>query len=341
MRSELPAAAGFRSHGGGACGNGKDSGASSGALGIVIDAMCLEAREAWRIRSEELGDGPLYFNLLQGTLSKGCWRQLWQLRSNDRLRLVYSRFVVSQTCLLADEIAGGVTSGPGLQVPTGSSWVTVEVDVSEFADNGGELDIESFEQTLQEAVVNGDRFHDRMRWPTAQMRHDAWLNRRLAVNVAGIGTLVRSRDVDPGRFSTLDAMSGLLQQARRVLSATTRNLATRDGNVPALELADPGRLVPGGSIADGWARRWRQALEGAAVRNRNLLAVSPWSIFPHGCADFRYANLLPLLRFADVCPFGRPPDITDWNLRSFRNFHQQAAAVLHQRGAADQIAVHA
>jgi hypothetical protein len=111
--------------------------------------------------------------------------------------------------------------------------------------------------------------------------------------------------------------------------------------VPALDQADPGRLLPGGRIGDGWAWRWRQALEAAAVRNRNILALSPWSIFPPGAADYRYANLLPLLRHADVCRFDQPCDISHWNLRDFKNFHQQAAAVLHQRGAAHQIAVHA
>ena len=111
--------------------------------------------------------------------------------------------------------------------------------------------------------------------------------------------------------------------------------------MPALDQADPGRLLPGGRIGEGWAWRWRQALEAAAVRNRNLLVLSPWSIFPPGSADLRFANLLPLLRYADVCCFDEPRDSTAWNPSEFRNFHQQAAAVLQQRNVAHQIAVHA
>jgi len=310
-------------------------------LGIVIDAVCLSPQDAWHIRSDKLGVGPLYLKLPQRELPHEFWQQLWHSRANTLLRLVYSPFVVSQTCLLPDENAGGVIPVLGLQVPTGSSWVTAEVDVSEFSDEVGTLDPASFEQVLEGAVAHADKIHTRTRWPTAQMRHDAWLNRRLAINVTGIGALLRRRDSDPGRFATLNEMSELLLQVRRVLFAATRELASCDGNLPALEQADPGRHVPGGNIGDGWTRLWRQALTASAVRNRNLLAISPWSIFPPGRAEMCYANLLPLLRFADVCPFGPPPDMAGWNLKNFKNFHQQAAAVLHQRGATHQIAVHA
>jgi len=319
----------------------QDVNARRADLGIVIDAACLDPEEAWHIRSDKLGAGPLYLKLPQRALPREFWQQLWHLRCNKLLRLVYSPFVVSQTCLLPDENAGGVTPGLGLQVPTGSSWVTAEVDVSDYMDELGELDPASFERALEGAVAHADELHSRTHWPTAQMRHDGWLNRRLAINVTGIGALLNRRDCDPGRFATLNEMSELLHQVRSVLLAATQELAVRDGNLPALEQADPGRLVPGGSIGDGWTRLWRQALTAAAVRNRSLLAVSPWSIFPPDRAELCYANLLPLLRFADVCPFGPPPNMADWNLRNFRNFHQQAAAVLHQRGASHQIAVHA
>jgi hypothetical protein len=99
--------------------------------------------------------------------------------------------------------------------------------------------------------------------------------------------------------------------------------------------------MPGGQSRDGWSRRWQQEVTATAVRHRNLLVISPWSIFPADVADLRYANLLPLLRYADTCSIGPPPELTAWNLRDFKSFHQQAAAVLHQRGRTQQIAVHA
>jgi hypothetical protein len=319
----------------------QESNASSRDLGIVIDASCLEPPEAWKIRCANLGPGPLYLRMGRHVVANGFWQQLWHQRSNTMLRLAYSSFVLSQTCLLPYENAAGIASDPGLQVPTGSSWITVDVDVTAYADDHGVLDEKRFEAMLQEAVIRGDQVHGRTAWPTAQMRHDAWLNRRLAINLVGIGALVKSRKHDPGDFSTLDRMSDLVLRARQALLAATKSLAARDGNVPALEQADPGRQLPGGNMGNSWTRRWRNALEEAAVRNRNLLAISPWSIFPPGRADIRYANLLPLLRIADVCSFGAPPDVSFWNLNNFKSFHQQAAAVLQQRGAAHQIAVHA
>ena len=77
------------------------------------------------------------------------------------------------------------------------------------------------------------------------------------------------------------------------------------------------------------------------MRHRNLLAISPWGLFPAGDIDPRYINLLPLLRFADTCAVDILPDMGEWTFAAFKRFHQQAAAVLHQRGATHQIAVHA
>jgi hypothetical protein len=313
----------------------------SGDLGIVIDADCLAPEDAWRIRGEILGVGPLYLKLPTYATPKEFWGQLWRMRSNNMLRLVYSPFVLSQTRLLPDEAATAVIPGVGIQAPQGTSWVTADVDLVRFADEGGTLDLARLDHAVTQAAELCNDVHSTTRWPTAQMRHDAWLNRRLAINITGIGKLLGIRGTDPGEFAALDEMSQLLRRIRHVLFALTRELAVSDGNVPALEQANPGRLVPGGHIGEGWARRWQQALEVAAVRNRNLLAISPWSIFPPEYADPRYANLLPLLRFADACLFGSPPNLAGWKLRDFKNFHRQAAAVLQQRTATHQIAVHA
>ena len=318
-----------------------EAGAAGRELGVVIDAHCIEPLTAWQMRRDILGWGPLYLKLAQHTLQPEYWLQLWKLRSNDMVRVACSPFVASQTCLLPDEFASGVIPGSGLQVPTGSAWVTVDVDLAEFADNTGVMDIMRLEQLLPELVASGNELHSKTSWPTAQMRHDAWLNRRLAINILGVGAVIKNRAADPCSFAALDEMNALLCRIRAALFAATRELAAHDGNVPALEQADPGRLVLNGKIGDGWAQCWRRALDTSAVRNRNLLAISPWCIFPPGSADTAYANLLPLLRFADACVFGPPPDLATWNAQDFKSFHQQAAAVLQQRSASHQIAVHA
>jgi hypothetical protein len=318
-----------------------DANAPPSALGLAVDAAAAAPAQALQARCDSLGAGPLYIKVPRQTLQPSFWEAAWRMRGNHLLRLVYGPLVVSQTRLLPDEPAAGIAPESGLQVPTGSAWVTAEIDIAALAAESGALDDTVLEHALAQAVSSGDRLYASIRWPTAQMRHDAWLNRRLAIKLTGIGALLVKRGIDPGRFAALAEMHELLQRTREVLFAATHRLACRDGIVPALDQADPGRLLPGGRIGEGWAWRWRQALEAAAVRNRNVLAISPWSVFPPGEADYRFANLLPVLRHADACYFSENRDTRNWNLKDFKNFHQQAAAVLHQRGAAHQIAVHA
>jgi len=318
-----------------------DVGARSCKIGLLVDAISVAPLTAWEIRNAHLGTGPLYVSSSQQPMQERHWEQLWQQRSNAMIRPVYVSFVSSQCRLLPAETANGVIPCADIQAPTGSAWVNVPVDISSFADIDGDLDEEALEQAIRAGVEAGDETHSLACWPTAQMRHDGWLNRRLAINLTGIGTLVQRRDADPTRFHTLDEMCRLIRRIRDVALTQSQRLASSKGNVPALEQGDPARLMPGGQSRDGWSRRWQQEVTATAVRHRNLLVISPWSIFPADVADLRYANLLPLLRYADTCSVGPPPELTAWNLRDFKSFHQQAAAVLHQRGRIQQIAVHA
>jgi hypothetical protein len=318
-----------------------DAGARSCNIGMLVDAGSLAPLTTWELRSAYLGSGPLHISTSQQLVQECQWEQLWLQRSNTMIRPVYVPFVSSQCRLLPVETANGVIPGVDIQAPTGSAWVNVPVDISSFADIDGDLDEEALEAAIRGGVAAGDEAHSQAFWPTAQMRHDGWLNRRLAITLSGIGTLVQRRDADPTRFRTLDEMCQLIRRIRDFALTESQRLASSKGNVPALEQGDPARLMPGGQSRDGWSRRWQQEVAATAVRHRNLLVISPWSIFPRDAADLRYANLLPLLRYADTCSFGPPPELAAWNLKDFKGFHQQAAAVLQQRGVMQQIAVHA
>ncbi len=97
--------------------------------------------------------------------------------------------------------------------------------------------------------------------------------------------------------------------------------------------------MPSGRLRDGWLQRWREAVDSAAQRHRNLVVLSPWSLFPEGgAAPYGYANLVPLLRYADACALPPPPNIAGWSLGEFVNFHRQVMAVLQQRSSQRQIA---
>ena len=316
-----------------------DAGMAAHDLALVTEAPSIAPRVAWQLRRRYLGAGPVYVRPAQQAMSESCWREVFELRAAGQLGLLCVPFVLSPCRLLPAELAVGLVPPQGIQGPAGSAWVTLPVDVADLASPRGEIDEYALDSAVRDAVADGEALHSRACWPTARLRHDAWLNRRLALEVRGIGALVKRRGLDPAEFAALNEMSRLVRRIREMAVAESRRMAARVGHVPALEQADLANSLPGGRIRDGWAERWQRAVEASAVRHRNLLVMSPWSLFPPGETDFRYVNLLPLLRFADTCVFGKPPDLGDWKFNQFKGFYQQAAAVLQQRNAAHQIAV--
>jgi len=327
-----------------------DAGASPDRVEIVVDAEALAPQAASRARRELLGDGPIY--LLPGQFAmhadNSCgerrqrgpvWPQLWQACTTGNVRTAFASAVYSQCSLLSAENATGVLPETAIQVPAGTAWLPMRIDISRFVNDGGSLHENKIEHALCRCVEIGDMLHDVVYWPTARMRHDAWLNRRLAIVLTGFGDLSRRRKQDPALFASLKDLSELLRWMQDILQRQSQAVAKGAGNLPALEQTDPSRAFPKGQVRNGWRMRWRAAVEVAAIRHRNLLVLSPWSVFPaNEPADYRYADLLPLLRFADACAFSRPPKLSHWSVSQFKSFHQRAWAVLQQRDLARQIA---
>jgi hypothetical protein len=310
---------------------------------IVCEAGSLAPQQAWLCRSSRLGDGPLYLlpgdSLFQHNRHECFWPQLWNLRITKTVRFACAPVVVSPCRLLSAETASGILPGVALQVPPGSAWLTLRLDISRFANNRGELQQEQFEQALRRSVELGDELHRLVAWPTAQTRHDAWLNRRLAITVTGLGDLLQRQGFDPGCFEALQSLCDVMHSVMRILHGQSRQIAVRRDRLPALLQADPSREMPRGVARDNWHMRWSRAVDAAATGHRNLLVLPLWSIFPrHGPADFRYTDLLPVLGIANACAFSAAPDLYHWTVDEFKRFHQRAWAVLQQRDAAHQIA---
>jgi len=315
-----------------------EAGVAPSRLGIVIDASTLAPQQAWGRRSEILGAGPVYL-LLDSSLTPPAsqhdlrrrqdrfWLQCWQLRNRGLLRTALAPLVSSPCPLLVSEHAPGILPPAGLQVPPGTAWVPLQISLVDFATASGVLDMAALADALRRCMEHGDACHERIEWPTAAMRHDAWLNRRLAICIGGIGDLALRRGYDPTSFRTLQDLACVLQQVREVVNDYSRQLAAQHAPAPSLQLADNGH-------APAWAAQWQQALQFAAVRHRNLLAMSPWSLFPSAAAaDSRYSDLLPLLEFTDVCAFPEPPCLRQWNINKFKHFHHRLWAVLEQKDA--------
>jgi hypothetical protein len=318
----------------------RDAGASQSAVEIVVEAGTLPPRDVSALRRERLGEGVVHVRLDCGLLrNPQTWHQLWRARDAGHVRLAYASQVMSSCPLLCDEAATAVIPVTGIQVPAGTSWLSVKLNVSLFVDAKGQFRDRAFEDALCRCVEIGEQLHEFVRWPTAQMRHDAWLNRRLAIVIDGLGDLVLRKGFDPQRFTTLGEANRLLLRIRELLVGQSRAIARKTPQLPAIDESDPSRGLPGGQARNSWRARWLDAVESSAVRHRNILVLSPWSLFPAGQpADYRFADLLPVLRFADACSLSAPPGLRSWNINKFKAFHRRAWAVLQQRDVAHQIA---
>lgn len=324
-----------------------DAGVSTAGLQLVIDNPAIRPDEAAAIRRSVLGNGLVYMVAGDAALqierdrnaaADVFWRELWKARAGSMLRVAYARPVRASSSLLRSEAATAVLPRTQIEVPAGTAWVRFRVDLAGFHD-GVRLDQPALEQTLRDCVDRGEQAHDDLCWATPQMRDDAWLNRRLAIAIDGLGDLVARSGRDPAAFSTLEYLGHLVRSLRSALREQTRTIAGRTANLPALEQTDPCRFLPQGEVRNAWQHRWSETMATAAVRHRNLLVISPWSIFPAGQrADFRYANLLPILRLADTCMLSGMPDLCHWNINEYRAFHCRASAALQQRESRDQIA---
>jgi len=319
--------------------------AQSGSVSVAIDADRFSPQFSWSIRRKVLGPGPVYL-LLGSSLMRpsrneavrqkqDCfWRQCWKLRNNRFVRAAFAPLVMSPCPLLSSEVARGVSPTSGLQVPLGTAWTPMQVNLTRFAKGHGELNELALREFLQRCVELGESSHDNVDWPTASMRHDSWLNRRIAITVVGIGDLTKLWSMDPRSFTTLKELSDMLEQVRGAINDHSRQLALQKECLPALDLSDPSR-GPGCDIVQlGWQKRWRKALDFAAVRHRNLIAMSPWAVFPTGTsADSSYSDLLPLLEFFDVCGFPGTPCLRHWKPNEYKDFHRRAWAVLERKDA--------
>lgn len=312
-----------------------EAGRDPAAVEIAVDATDLSPREAWLGRQEGLGGGPLYL-LAEPSLPApgGFWQQLWQLREQGMVRAAFAPVVSSGCPLLAAEAALAIQPSLGVQVPAGSAWVSARIHLPDFADDCGEVHTDALECALGAALEAADAMHDAARWATAQARHDAWFNRRVAIALTGIGDLVERRGQDPRSLACLEQLDELCAWSKSILLARSRALSDAGGTLPALRDSDPQRWLPASSVHDSWRACWQRAVARHAVRNRNLLVMSPWSVLPRsGKGLAGYLDLLPLLAHADAFAFAGSAAWPGFNFNNFMNLHQRARAAFERSSA--------
>ncbi len=253
------------------------------------------------------------------------WQRLWELRDLVPISAVLPAVVASPCPLLPSEKADATHVATLTQVPTGTAWAAVEIDLLRHARPDGSLRQRSLEASLRAAVEEGERRHAETRWGDEAQREDSRINRRLSVFVRGWGDLVRARRIDPRAIEALRELEALADRVGDTLEAASRSLAAEHGYCPVLDVA--GARVPGHGREMN--ERWRRAVGTSALRHRNLLTMSPWDVFPRGeAAEFAWMNLLPVIRKAHSVSLRRDVDISRWDARDFRAFHQRVNAIL-------------
>ncbi len=226
-----------------------------------------------------------------------------------------------------------------MPVPSQSAWIALEVDVSAFVTADGDVDTGALRESLERCIDDGERRHDETDWGEPLIEYDSWLNRRLAIALRGWGDVVVRRGLEPGSIAALRAAEELATFACQVLHARSRSMALGSNWCPALDEA--GARVLRKDTSQRWNRRWRRALAEVAVRHRNLTTMSPWDVFPQGgAADLAFANLLPVMRFADALSFQCSVSISHWNVRDFKGFHGRVAALVRCNGGGGLVAKH-
>jgi hypothetical protein len=303
-------------------------GEHTAALEITLPAGRASPEFAWQVRQETLGTGRL--NIICDDschADDGFWLQLWRLRCEQQVTVALWPILRGPSALMPTERAGNIEPVSGLQVPTESAWFAASLQLRDLLTPDAALDEAKTTTVLVDMLASLDAAHENAEWPTPAMQQDAWLNRRLAVHVEGAGNVIDDLRLDPAAPASRKAVREMLQRIRRTLKVLTRQMARQGQLLPAIEVSNPVRGLAAGPARDRWELRWQHAVARGAVRHRNLLAMSPWSLFPDNCADRRYFGLATLLSEADSCLFRGRPSLLDWNPKDFKYFYQSVWAV--------------
>jgi hypothetical protein len=320
-------------------------------IGLCLHSHQIPLQAYLLISRTLLGPGPRYVVLdclqmkhhsnsrVQEETEKN-WSFLWRQRDLENPLLAAYGGAVRTACpLLGDEAAEAILPAHGIQVPVGSAWLPIGVHLPRFADDRGQVAWALLQSALESCIDLGDQLLDVLSWTTACQRSDAMLNRRLAIVIRGVGDLVHMHGNDPGCLKCLQWVDGIIRRVRKILWDRSHAIAGQTGLLPALARSDPSGGLCDHSHRRNWQRRWHLAVASSAVRHRNLLVMSPYSVLPAGHAGSAgYTDLLPVLAYADAYAFAGQPSVDCWNVAHFRKFHTRAWAVMQQQNARSLIA---
>ena len=310
-------------------------------IGICVRSLELPLQAFQAIAESIPGGGPRYV-LLDGLQmaqhsdfrmesdTDRNWSCLWRNRmASAALKPAYGVTVRTACPLLADESTASVLPVHGIQVPADSAWLPVSLALPQFANDAGDLEWHRLLRALVSGVELLDRVMGRLQWSQPRQQADARLNRRLGISITGLGDLVARRGLDPQDLDALRWLSAIVVRIREIVWQRSSQMARIDGCLPALCGSDPSSHWDDGAHRESWRHHWRIALEKSAVRHRNMLILSPYSVLPSTrVCDASYTDLLPVIANADAWSFADVPNFRGWSLEQYKSFHRRAWAVI-------------
>ena len=326
-------------------------GLSAKGIGLCLHSHQMPLQAFSLIANSVLGEGPRYVFLDSLQMTRHCnpvvqeetdanWLFLWrQRKSRSALLPAYGGLVRSACPLFSEEVAASVLPVSGVQVPANSAWLPIEISLGNFTDSAGNIEWQQLVPALAEAVYISEQVHSHLVWSCPPQHADAQLHRRLAFSLTGLGDLVLRRAWCPTDIDSLNWLSAVVRRIRRELYAASSLQAKKSGALPAFARADPSIGLSAGRQRDIWRSRWRSAVRESAVRHRNMLVLSPYSVLPSesDCKP-EFIDLLPVIRHADAWSFACAADLSQWNIAEYQRFHRRAWAVIQGHNAPPVVA---
>jgi len=328
-----------------------ERGLSTEGIGLCLHSHQMPLQAFSVIANSVLGSGPRYVFLDSLQMTRHCnatvqaetdanWLFLWRQRASPAAVLpAYGGMVRSACPLLAEEVAASVLPVAGVQVPANTAWLPIEIPLTNFTNSVGDIEWRQLVLALTEAVQIAEQVHDLLVWSCPPQHADAHLHRRLAFSLTGLGDVVLRRTWCPADIDSLNWLSGVVMRVRRELYAASAKSAQKSGALPAFARADPSIGLSAGPQRDMWRSRWRSAVQEAAVRHRNMLVLSPYSVLPRepDCKP-EFTDLLPVIRHADAWSFASPAGFPGWNIAEYQRFHRRAWAIIQRHNARPVVA---
>jgi hypothetical protein len=326
-------------------------GLSARGIGLCLHSHQMPLQAFSVIANSVLGKGPRYVFLDSLQMIRHCnptvqdvtdanWLFLWRQRKYPTPVLpAYGGMVRSACPLLSEEVAASVLPVAGVQVPANTAWLPIEIPLTTFTDSSGRIEWRRLVPALTDAVNIAEQVHDHLAWSCPPQQADAQLHRRLAFSLTGLGDLVLRRAWCPTNLDSLNWLGEIVIRIRRELYAASAKLAQKTGVLPAFVRADPSIGLDDGPQRDIWRSRWQSAVRESAVRHRNILVLSPYSVLP-GAPDCNpeFTDLLPVIRHADAWSFACRADLSGWSIVEYQRFHRRAWAVIQGHNARPVVA---